>query len=124
MKVSSSKKRPDNTKDKNAIENYGVLTWNVTIITFGECIWWLWCWCDDDVDGGDDGDGGGGGGCGSGGGDNDNDDDDNDDCDDDDDGDDDDIFILSIRTKLIVKSNYSLSEIVNCSLTVLHCPMV
>ena len=147
MKVSSSKKWPDNTKDKNAIENYGVLTWNVTIITLGESIWWLWCWCDDDVDGDDDfggGDGGCGGGCGGGvgddddvgNGDGDDDDDDNDDGDDDDDDnddvddddsdgdDDDDIFILSIRTKLTVKSNYSLSEIVNCSLTVLHCPMV
>ena len=39
MKVSSCKKRPDNTKDKNAIKNYGVLTWNVAIITFGDCIW-------------------------------------------------------------------------------------
>ena len=87
----------------------------------------MWCWCDD-VDGDDDGggcDGGCGGGCGGGVGDNDDDDDDNDDGDDDDGGggDDDDIFILSIRTKLTVKSNYSLSEIANCSLTVLHCPM-
>ena len=39
MKVSSCKIRPDNTKDKNALENYGVLTSNVAIITFGECIW-------------------------------------------------------------------------------------
>ena len=39
MKVSSCKKRPDNPKDKNAIKNYGVLTWNVAIITFGDCIW-------------------------------------------------------------------------------------
>ena len=37
-KVSSCKKRPDNTEDKNAIENYGVLTRNIAIITFGECI--------------------------------------------------------------------------------------
>ena len=37
-KVSSCKKRPDNTEDKNGIENYSVLTWNVAIITFGECI--------------------------------------------------------------------------------------
>ena len=29
----------NNTKDKNAMENYGVLTWNVAIITFGEFIW-------------------------------------------------------------------------------------
>ena len=39
MKVSSCKKRPDNTEDKYAIENYSVLTWNIAIITFGECIW-------------------------------------------------------------------------------------
>ena len=42
LKVSSCKKRPDNTKDKNAIENYGVLTWNVAIITFEECRWPWW----------------------------------------------------------------------------------
>ena len=85
----------------------------------------MWCWCDDDVDGDDGGgDGGCGGGCGGGVGDNDDDDDDGDDDDGGGGGDDDDIFILSIRTKLTVESNYSLSEIVNCSLTVLHCPMV
>ena len=38
QKVSSRKKWPNDTQDKNAIENLGVLTSNTAIITFRECI--------------------------------------------------------------------------------------
>ena len=35
LKVSSCKKWPNNTENKNPIENYSVLAWNCTLITFG-----------------------------------------------------------------------------------------